>query len=162
MTDQAEQKPKSRRKIIFIIIGALAVLSIVCVIIGSCGGSTESETEPTQECSTASAAQFDRINGGLKSVQESNYIIEAFSVKSQDLENAYFVAAYIYGPGIEEGVGPGVWVISGDPDSPKLSLSVDAFAIEFTNYPDVSSTDFDISFSTHGFYEAQSCAQTNR
>lgn len=118
---------------------------------------------PTPDpCNLASNAQFERINGGIKSVQDTNYIKKAYAIKSDDLANVYFVAAIIYGPGMEEGVGPGIWVISGDPDTPKLSLSVDAFAIEFTNYPDVNTTDFDVPISTHGYSISKECAEKNK
>jgi len=188
----AEQKNKlfSKRNLL-IIFGGLLVFVILCLAFGSYLNSTpegkatntaeaiakatqkalptqtkapsaEPYTPTPDQCQLASDAQFERINEGIISPQASNYIKKAFAIKSEDFENIYFVGAIIYGPGMEDGVGPGVWVISGDPDSPKLSLSVDGFAIEFTRYPDVSTTDFDVSRMNHGYDIVKECAENNK
>jgi tetratricopeptide (TPR) repeat protein len=113
-------------------------------------------------CQPASQAQFNRVQEGIQSLQASNYIQSAYALKSNDFENVYFVAAIIYGPNMESGVGPGIWAISGDPNQPKIALSIDGYATEFTQYPDANSTDFELSMSNHGAQEVKQCAEANK
>mgnify|MGYP006286223489 CR=1 FL=1 len=115
---------------------------------------------PTPEkCERASQQQFAYIDDGL---DENNYIEEAYTVKSKDFEQVYFVSAWIYGPGMEEGEGPGVWAISGDKEDPGIILSVDGFASEFTNYPLGSTTDYNVTMTDHGAEEAKICTEINK
>lgn len=92
-------------------------------------------------------------------MQASNTVKEGFAVKSRDLANVYMVAAKIYGPNMEKGAGPGVWAISGDPSAPGLTLAVDGYAKNFSDYPDASKTQAAITLSTDGVQEARTCAQ---
>ena len=113
-------------------------------------------------CVPASEKQFLNIQDGVNGLDANNSIKTAWAVKSTDFNNVWMVAAFIYGPGIEEGAGPGVWAISGDPDNPGLTLSVDGFAKSFTSYPDASQTDAKIMGYEDGIQEAIECAKMNK
>jgi len=63
---------------------------------------------------------------------------------------------------MENGVGPGVWAISGDPDNPGLTYSVNNFAKEFSTWPDASKTDATIESSAHGVSEAIQCSLSQK
>ena len=99
------------------------------------------------------------IRAGVEGAQASNTVKEGFAVKSRDLTNVYMVAAKLYGPNMENGAGPGVWAISGDPATPGLTLAVDGYAKSFTDYPDASKTQAAITLATDGVQEARACAQ---
>lgn len=118
-------------------------------------------TEParTNVCERASSAQIEYIRAGVEGVQASNFIKTAFAVKSQDFQNAYFVAAMVYGPGIEDGVGPGVWFITGDKNSPGLISSVNGTASSFTDFPDAGQTVAAATMADDGASEVRDCAK---
>ena len=85
-------------------------------------------------------------------------------MKSDDYEQVYFVAAKIYGPGIDEnkGAGPGIWAISGTLENPGITLAVDGFAQQFSDWTDGSKTDAKTSPADRGAQEAKYCAQVNK
>jgi hypothetical protein len=120
----------------------------------------QTSTSPalSERCVPASAMQIDNIRQGVKSVEESNDIKTAWAVKSNDFESVWMVAAMIYGTGMEDGVGPGVWAISGEPDAPRLTISVTGFAKEFSSWPDGSTLSTPVTGVEDGVEEAKECA----
>jgi len=147
----------SKRGFSPVIIG-LAALTLIA---GACSdsSSTSSDSQLASRCQPASAAQMANIRAGVEGVQASNTVKAGFAVKSRDLANVYMVAAKLYGPNMENGAGPGVWAISGDPSAPGLTLAVDGYAKSFTDYPDASKTQAAITLATDGVQEARACAQ---
>jgi hypothetical protein len=146
------------------------VVLTVCLIISlfaiACGGSTSSDSSSQTRCSNVSAEQLKRIQAGVQGVDPSNYIKSGSAVKSKDFNNVWMVAAYVYGTGMEDGAGPGVWAINGDPGSPGVTLAVDGYAKSFSDYPDASQTDAsqtDASISNYddGVQESIKCAESN-
>jgi len=115
-------------------------------------------TATDSRCQPASAAQMANIRAGVEGVQASNTVKQGFAVKSSDHVNVYLVAAKIYGPSMENGAGPGVWAISGDPSAPGLTLAVDGYAQNFTDFPDASKTQAAITLATDGVQAARDCA----
>lgn len=121
---------------------------------------SETPIVPVSRCIPASVEQMANITQGIESVEPANSVGEGWAVKSDDFGNVYFVAALIYGPGIpEEGTGPGVWAFIGDPSVPGITLSVDGFAKQFSDWPDGSETDFEIDMSDDGAQESANCAE---
>lgn len=110
-------------------------------------------------CVPASESLVMIIQDGIDDVIVGNYVTEAYAVKSNDFERVYFVAAYIYGDGMEDGVGPGVWAKSGELDGPGLFFSIDGFANEFSSWGDGGSTDAQLSQIDDGAQEAAKCAE---
>lgn len=117
---------------------------------------------PVSECQPASAGQLERIQAGVQGVATSNQVRRAWAVKSGDFNEVWMVAALIYGPGMETGAGPGAWAINGTPDSPGLTLAVDAFAKEFSDWPDASKTDAALNGTEDGIADAKQCAMENK
>lgn len=117
---------------------------------------------PVSECQPASAGQLERIQAGVKGVAASNEVRMAWAIKSGDFNEVWMVAALIYGPGMETGAGPGVWAINGTPESPGLTLAVDGFAKEFSDWPDASKTGAAINGTEDGIAEAKQCAMENK
>lgn len=130
---------------------------IFIIILSSCIPSVN-----TERCQPATAKQLDFINYAVGSLQASNYITGGWAVKSNDFENVYMVAVLIYGPSIEHGTGPAVFAVGGDPGSPHTWLSVDGFAKEFTELPDASKTDAEITISADGVKEVSQCAKEGK
>src|SRR5665648_1034319 len=119
------------------------LLIFLLVLLISC-----SPKQNNDRCLPATAKQLDFINYAVSSLQASNYIEAGWAVKSNEFKNVYMVATLIYGPSIEDGTGPAVFSVAGDPDSPDGWMAVDSFATNFTNLPDAKKTDAEITLST--------------
>ncbi len=133
------------------------IIFILIILLTAC-----SPKPDTSRCIPATVKQLDFINYAVSSLQASNYIKDGWAVKSNDFENVYMVATLIYGPSIEDGAGPAVFAIGGDPDNPHTWLAVDGFAKEFTGLPDASKTDAEITISADGVKEASQCAKDKK
>lgn len=121
---------------------------------------TACSSEPdTSRCLPATLKQLDFINYAVQSMQASNSIKDGWAVKSNDYENVYMVATLIYGPAIEEGVGPAVFAVGGDPETPHTWLAVNGYATEFTEFPDAGKTDAEITLNSDGVQEAIDCVK---
>ena len=121
---------------------------------------TEQPIDEETRCVPASQGQIDRIRSGVKAIDTNNDIREVWAVKSTDYSNVWFVAAKIYGSGIENGTPEAaIWAINGDPQSPGITLSVDGFAKQFSDWPDGSTTDAKTTMQDDGALEAQTCAR---
>lgn len=180
MTSQPTKKNNSA---LLIIVGVIAGICVLCVLgmfalsaMGLLTGSTTSiplsvaTSAPTSipptdippsinaRCVAASQLQTENIRSGIKDIQQSNDVSNGWAVKSNDFENVWFVAAQITGPNIAPNQAIGVWAISGDPASPGLTYSVNSFAIEFSSWPDGSTTDAQTSMSDDGAQQAYDCA----
>ncbi len=125
-----------------------------------------SEPEPSEptpirdvRCEVASARQLEWINAGVQGLDSRNAVHSGIAVKSEDFVNAWFVAAIVYGPGIEDGAGPGVWYVTGDKDAPGLIFSVNTYAKEFSDFGHADRTQAGASMGDDGAREAERCAQ---
>lgn len=114
-----------------------------------------------QRCVLASEEQLYRIRVGVKDIAAGNDIRAGWAVRSNDFSLVWMVAAKIYGQGMEDGVGPGVWAISGEPNNPGLTLSVNGFAKEFSSWGDGSQTDAAVTIADDGVAEAIACSNSN-
>ena len=108
-------------------------------------------------CVPASPQQIESIRSSIKSINSSNDLKTAWSVKSNSFKNIWFVSALIYGPGMADGKGPGVWAVSGDPTNPGMILSVDGFAKKFTEFPDAAKTTAAITMTDDGAQQSAGC-----
>ena len=136
------------------------VVALVGMILSGCTESSSSTSSTSSSrCQPASAKQLEYITAGVKGDASYNSVRTGSAVKSEDYVNAYFVAAKIYGPGIEEGRGPGVWFITGDPNNPGLIFSVNGYAEEFSDFGHADRTDAAATMGSDGAREAERCAQ---
>jgi len=118
------------------------VLLIVGLLAGCAGGGKTdaaapgTSTTPAAECTQASQALLDRIatgaldGTGMVPVTGQVYL-------SPDYGKVYFVAMRFTATGIEDQTG--VWATSGLDSG--ITMSVDGFAKEFTDWPDSATTD---------------------
>lgn len=109
---------------------------------------------PASRCQPAPAILLDSIAEGL-TVTGGGGLSNGWTVRSADYEQAYFVAAEITGEGMGGSIG--LW-ITNDPASPGMLFSVNAFAKEFSQWPDGGNTDAAFSQSDDGAREALDCA----
>jgi hypothetical protein len=185
--EDGKKKSSSKTKLFAFVGGAIAVFCLCIVVVAIASPSKESapspsaipatsQSEPTQvelpaptateikssRCVPASNLQLEAIRLGIKGISEQNDIKTGWAVKSSDYKNAWFVAAKIYGPGMENGTGPGLWIISGDPENPSSgAFSVDGFAKEFSDRGTGETLGFNFSISDDGAQEALECASND-
>lgn len=139
------------------------VTIVILVICGIWFFSIQNEyNKPSKRCIPATEAQLDFINYAVSIDMASNYIQTGYAVKSNDYKNVYMVAVLLYGPSMEEGTGPAVFAVGGDPETPHTWMAVNAFAKEFTDLPDASTTDAQITISADGVEESISCAKNTK
>jgi hypothetical protein len=139
-----------------------AILCLYSLIV-SCSSSNHTNPIPaslnvgnsfSSRCVAASSEQIAAIQDGVDDIAKDNYIKTGYAVKSNSFENVWMVAAKIYGPGMGNGTGPGVWAISGS----GMVLSVNGTAKSFSPLPDASKTDAAITAGDDGVSEAEQCA----
>ena len=155
---------KKKKSFALQLIGVAAFVVILVVMLNSCSGDKDeprqsSASVQASRCEPASALQLEGINIFVKDVASYNFVRSGSAVKSEDYVNVYFVAAKVYGPGIEDGAGPGVWFITGDKDSPVMFLSVNGTAKEFSSCPHGNKTKAEATMESDGAREAERCAR---
>ena len=136
---------------------ALRGLLLAAILIGLAGCADTSVDR--SRCQQASAAQIAAIRAGVKGVTPRNDVRSGYAVKSTDRQNVYFVAAKIYGNGIEQGAGPGVWAMGGTPDRPASVMAVDGYAKEFSDWGPGDRTAAQVTMFEDGVAEAKACAR---
>ena len=107
-------------------------------------------------CQPADPALLATIAAGL-TVDGGGDLPAGQIVRSADFENAYFIAARITGPGLDNTVG--LWV-SNRPDGAGSIYAVDAIASEFSDWADGRTTGAAFSQADDGAQEAINCAKT--
>lgn len=115
----------------------IAVVMLFAAAMACTNGSEESmqaspPAEPELDCAEIESASEQQI-GHLAAVQiEGNAVQDkGWALKSRIHNNAYYVAGTVVGPGIEDGE-LGIWIISGDKESPGLINSVNGVARTFS------------------------------
>lgn len=138
---------------IFLLLYSLALFLTACSSAGAIDGS---------RCQPASATQLEAINTGLHDLDSKISVKAGWWVQSKEFKNVRLVAAMLYGPGIEQGGGPGVWAMGGDLDNPAGIYSVDYVAKEFSSWGDAGATAAKISLSSDGVKESMWCAENKK
>ena len=117
--------------------GAMVSLLWLVVTVASC-----SPSGPPVGAATASQAQIQHVTAFLKPGLSLDH---AYVVRSEAHQNASFFAAQIVGTRSEPAVV--VWLISGPSDSPGTTLSIDAYAKEYSVAPDGAQTKAEVSMT---------------
>jgi hypothetical protein len=140
--------------------GIIFIMNMATSSISYDSGSSSALTSSTSSrCVPATSAQMANIRAGVQGDSPKNDVKTGYAVKSHDFANVWMVAAKIYGPSIENGAGPGVWAISGDPNAPGLTYAVDGYAKSFSDWGDASKTDAAITSFSDGVQEAKACVR---
>ena len=120
----------------FILIGLVALvvaILVVAITINADPPKDRSEKrEPTVAYDQASPEQLQKVKLALG---RGSTVHEAQTIKSSTHSLAYYVGArfsYV-GDGIETDVG--IWIMTGEKNDPRMTLSVDGFAHQFSGLP---------------------------
>jgi hypothetical protein len=123
-------------------------------VILACGSATAPTPTPSR-CQPAGAALVSAISTGL---DEGLTLSKANVVRSEDFEEAYFVAADLQGPGLDGSSDIATWV-SNRSDGSGLIYSVGSVSAEFSSWGSGEDTDAGFSLSDDGASEAADCAR---
>lgn len=85
-------------------------------------------------CIPASPEQMHAILPSIKDISQDNEILSGWVVGADGIEDVWYFAARIYLAG-DEITEPGLWVISGEYNSPALVFSINKTAANFSSYP---------------------------
>jgi hypothetical protein len=123
-------------------------------------------------CEPANNYIVESLNESVGYVNPSYTIRTAYVVPTNQIggEEAYFVAAKINVPGgPNEGVGPGVWLLIGEKNSPGYAFSINSDAQRYTVFPSgtedsilqtlANNSNFVVSMNYPGAEEAKACAK---
>jgi len=132
---------------------------LLALLIMTLAGIACSTSAISSRCVPATQQQLQRIRVGVKAIETTNDVLSGFAVKSNDYNNVWFVAAKIHGTGIESNIPPGVWALNGDPeDTAAGAMSVNGYALSFSNWADGPKSDAKTTMSSDGAQEAYDCA----
>lgn len=137
----ANAKVVTKKFSLSILIGLVAIgvaILVVAITINADPPKDRSEKrEPTVAYDQASPEQLQKVKLALG---EGITVHEAQTIKSYTHSLAYYVGArfsYV-GDGIETDVG--IWIMTGEKNDPRMTLSVDGFAHQFSGLPLASKT----------------------
>ena len=106
------------------------VLVVVLVLAAGCS-SPAADQSPSGLCEAAPAALVTAVSEGL--IADTS-LTGARMVRDPEREDIWLVAAELDGPGITGEGEVGVWATD-LPDDPTMIWSVDAFALQFSEWP---------------------------
>jgi hypothetical protein len=105
-------------------------LALVVLVLAGCA-SPVPDQPPSGLCEAAPAALVTAVSAGLVA---GTSLTGARMVRDPEREDIWLVAAELDGPGIAEEGEIGVWATD-RPDAPATIYSVDAFALQFSDWP---------------------------
>lgn len=106
-------------------------------------------------CLPVPAVIAQRLNDGLN-INGGGSIRNLQAVKSNDFASVYFISGDLQGSGLE-GEGDIATFATNKMDETGLTLSVDAVATEFSDWPDVATTNLGVSMGGDGYNESRKC-----
>lgn len=137
---------------------------IVFVIIVAVVIDTASDAEPagvgststvTSRCLDVPDTILERLNSGLN-INGGGSIRNVKAVKSDTFSSVYFISGDLEGSGLE-GSSDIATFATNKLDYTGLTLSVDAVAVEFSDWPDVKTTNLGVSIGDDGYSESRAC-----
>jgi len=140
----------------------IVFIFIVVVVVGlfSDDEKKEGNLEVSRvECLSVPDVIVDRLNSGLN-INGGGSIRNLKAVKSTDFESIYFISGDLQGAGLE-GSGDIATFATNKLDYTGLTLSVDTVAVEFSDWPDVSTTNLGVSRSNKGYSESRKCVSSS-
>ncbi|MDB4627528.1 hypothetical protein OAE34_01245 [Akkermansiaceae bacterium] len=138
----ANAKVVTKKFSLSILIGLVAIgvaILVVAITLNADPPKDRSEKpEPTVAYDEASPEQLQRVKAALG---EKFTVHEAQTIKSYTHSLAYYVGArfsFFSSDGIKTVVG--IWIMTGEKNDPRMTLSVDGFAHQFSGLPLASKT----------------------
>lgn len=115
----------------------------------------EAETSPLSRCMTVADNLTRRLNDGLNT--DGTSLTNLRAVKSNDFDDVHFISGILQGSGLGRETDIVTFVTIGT----GLTLSADYVAAEFSDWPNVSTTNFGISTSNDGYSESRKCVSNS-
>jgi hypothetical protein len=133
----------------------VALLALTACTGGDDPEPTETTTPAASACEPVPQELVDSINRGAE--DGSGMVVDrAAAYRSPNHEKVYFVAGHFTAPGVDDATG--VWVTNSiDPAAPGILMAADAFAQQFTVWPDADKTDAAIGLADPGIPAAKDC-----
>lgn len=159
--NKSELEVKKEMSLWELIVGFTVMIG-VCIWIWNIASSGPTVTKPSKQvvlsiCNPAPEAVINRISSGL-TIAGGGSIRKAFVVKSNDYESVFFISVDLQGKGLE-GERDVATFATNRLDSTGLTLSVDAVADEFSDWPLGKNTSFGISMIDDGVSDSRSCVE---
>ncbi len=142
---------------------------IVFVIIVAAVIDTASKAEPramqdtdrvVSRCLSVPESITRRLNDGLNI--EGGSVANFQAVKSNDFESVYFVSGILQGPGLGRDADLITFVTNKlDSSEAGLTFSAGAVSTEFSDWPDISTTNLGVTMGDDGYDESRECVSNS-
>ena len=145
------------------VLGALAaavLLALGSACGGSDGGDENAEAQESSRCEDVPHGLVEGIEKGL--TVQGTTLTNAWAVKSEVFKRLYFVSAEIDGPGIDGSGQIGTWAKRGSLGDGGGVMSVDGYALEYSDWADGTRSDAELSITDDGAQESRDCAADTR
>jgi hypothetical protein len=140
-----------------------AMLVLILLVVPACGSSSDQAATPAKDqsdrssrCMRVSQAKLNAIRSAV-TVDGGGKLKNGWAVRSKDYSKVFFIAAEIHGPGMGDNGKVGLWA-SNELSPGGVTMAVDGFAKEFSDWPDGGKTDAHVGQSDDGAQDAQDCA----
>ena len=163
---EQEKETKEEELSGWVLLIPLAVLIVVVVVLWNMfsaigeSDSVEPSIKEVAECLSVPSVIAERLNSGLN-INGGGSIRNLMAVKSTDFESVYFISGDLQGSGLE-GNNDIATFATNKLDYTGMTLSVDAVAVEFSDWPDVSTTNLGVSRSNKGYSESRKCVSESQ
>jgi hypothetical protein len=143
---------------------AVAVIFAVSFVWNIFTGEDDVST-PTQPVASRCLSVPDwittRLNDGLK-INGGGSITNLKAVKSKDFESVYFISGQLQGAGLGRGTDIATFVSNKiGANETGMTFSVGAVASDFSDWPDISTTNLGVSIINDGYSESQKCVSNS-
>lgn len=148
-------------------IATTVLLSVAALTALACGAAPTDTAEPSTSTSSAPPSRCEQVNAdvvnaimelGAKPEVGKLTPVKAAAVKSTAFKNVYMVAISFTATGFDGKPEIGVWA-TGNIDRHSMTMSVDGFAKQFTDFPDAATSDAEIRLGDDGVSEAKACVR---
>lgn len=131
-----------------------ALAAVAVLALAGCSSSTPAASKPAATCLLVDSAMGQGIMSGAEAGTGAKFV-RAAAVKSPDFAKVYFIAVEFSAPGISNQVG--VFTSNSLTTGGGIVMAVDAFAQEFTVWPDADTSKAAISKADPSVADAKAC-----
>jgi hypothetical protein len=156
---EKEQQSKKKTSVVtwLVLIVFVIIIAVVIDTASDAGPRVNDSvtTEVVDRCLSVPEVVVERLNSGLN-INGGGEIRNLKAVKSNSFESVYFISGDLQGAGLEGNTDIATYATN-KLDYTGLTLSVDAVAVEFSDWPDVKTTNLGVSIGDEGYFESREC-----